>query len=406
LKLLVLAPLFPDAPVDGDRVRLYHWLHELGRRHQLHLACFADPARPADWGASALGGRLRAVHRVPLGRWQRRLAAGLRLGSDLPVNVSSMASAAMAALVDRLGAGGGFDALLCYRLKMAPYGLRFRGPRALDYTDSLTRYAERRSVALRLQGSRLASAWWKRQAQQTAAYEAWCAGHFDAGFFNSRQDCDAVRAMAPAFAERLQVAANGVAQARPRPTRAAEAIEDGQRIVFVGHLAYAPNAEALQWFINRVLPLIRARRPRARLQVIGGDAPAWLRALDGLPGVRFVGPVADVRAALAGAALSICPVRSGAGRQNKLLEAFAAGVPAVATRWAAQGAEAVDGRDLLAADSPEGFAAAALRVLSQPALGRRLAKGGRALVGRLYRWPQNARVLERALQKALRRASW
>jgi glycosyltransferase involved in cell wall biosynthesis len=406
LKLLVLAPIFPDAPVDGDRLRLYHWLHELGSRHQIHLACFADPARPADWGASRLGSRLQAVHRVGLGRQRRRLAAGLRLGSQMPVNVSSMASPAMAALVDRLSASGGFDALLCYRLKMAPYGLRFRGPRVLDYTDSLTRYAERRSVALRLEGRRLAAAWWKRQARQSAAYEAFCAGHFDAGFFNSRQDCDAVRGMAPAFADRLQVAANGVAQASRRPGRAGGASQDGQRIVFVGHLAYAPNAEALQWFITQVLPLIRARRPQAQLQVIGGDAPAWLRALDGRPGVRFAGPVPDVAAALAGAALSVCPVRSGAGRQNKLLEAFAAGVPAVATRWAAEGAEAVEGRDLLAADSPAGFAAAALRVLKQPALGRRLALGGRALVKRLYRWPANARKLELTLKNAGHRAAW
>jgi glycosyltransferase involved in cell wall biosynthesis len=298
--------------------------------------------------------------------------------------------------------GEPFDVCFCYRLKMAPYALRFHGPRVLDYTDSLTRYAERRAAVLKLEGRGLAARWWKRQAEQTAAYEAWVAGQFDAGFFNSHQDCEAVRAMAPAFADKLSVAANGVslpATTQQRP--AASSV-----ISFVGHLAYAPNAEAVAWFATQVLPLIQAQRPQAEFHVIGGDAPARLRALEGRPGLRFLGPVKEVAVALRASTVSVCPVRTGAGRQNKLLEAFAAGIPAVATGFSAAGAEAQDGRHLLVADEPVAFAAAVLRLLAQPALGRRLSLQARALVQRLYRWPANAAALEKVLLGAHRRALW
>lgn len=177
-------------------------------------------------------------------------------------------------------------------------------------------------------------------------------------------------------------------------------------MVFVGHLAYPPNAEAVAWFADHVLPLIRQAEPDAELQVIGGDAPAGLLARAGRPGLRFSGPVPDVAAALAGAALSVCPVRTGAGRQNKLLEAFAAGIPAVSTGLAAEGAEAVAGRDLLVADGSRDFAEACVRLLRSPALGRRLAAGGRRLVGRLYQWKRNAAGLERVMRQTIPRHLW
>jgi len=104
LKLLVLSPVFPDAPSDGDRLRLYHWIAELGRRHEVHLACFVDPSRAADLGPSSLGDRLRSVHRVAWPRRRRLLAAGARLLGPAPSGVAALASRAMRDLVDSLAA--------------------------------------------------------------------------------------------------------------------------------------------------------------------------------------------------------------------------------------------------------------------------------------------------------------
>lgn len=403
MKLLVLSPVFPDAPRDGDRVRLWHWLQELGKRHEIHLVAFGDPIRDG----RADGAPLRGATIISQGPWERRLAAGMRLFSGRPVTVTSAKSSAMMRAVDEAidaakASGKPFDACFCYRLKMAPYALRFKGPRVLDYTDSLTRYAERRASVLRLEGRGLAARWWKWQAEKTAAYEAWVAGQFGAGFFNSARDCEAVQAMAPAFAKRLQVAANGVTI--PREGRRATGGVRRPVISFIGHLAYAPNAEAVTWFATQILPLIRRKRGDAEFHVIGGDAPRELQRLMILPGLRFLGPVKDVAPALQASAVSVCPVRTGAGRQNKLLEAFAAGVPAVATRFSAEGAEALDGQQVLVADTPEAFAAAVLRLLAQPALGRKLSARAHRLVQQRYRWSANAAVLERGLREARRGA--
>ena len=404
MRLLVLSPVLPDSPCDGDRLRLYHWLRELGRRHELTLACFSDPARAADRADRIEGLRLKGLHKVSQSQNERRLAAGRRLFSGLPVTVTSAASGAMARLSDELLGGGSFDAVMAYRLKMAPYALRWRGPRYLDYCDSLTRYHERRAVTLTLEGRRLAAAWSRLQGQRLAAYEACCAGQFHGGFFNAVGDREAVAAMNPSAAARLQVAANGVDAAYFK--RPAGHPREPKTLVFVGHLAYAPNAEAVLWFAAQVLPGLRAQDPGITFKVLGGDAPPAVLALKGQAGVQLLGFTPDTRPHLWSAALSVCPVRSGAGRQNKVLEAFAAGLPVVSTALAAQGAEAVAGRHLAVADEPADFIAAVLGLLHRPAQGRRLAAAASGLLKARYRWSANAAVMSRAMARAAQRPLW
>ncbi len=406
MKLLVLSPVFPDAPSDGDRLRLFHWLEQLGRKHEIHLACLGDPQRPADWDASRLGPALRSVTRH---EWPRikRFAAALRgLFSALPVNVSSALSNGFCRRVDELLAaeaakGQPFDAVLAYRLKIAPYALRFQGPRFLDYTDSLTRYNERRAAKAAVEGRWLAERFFRWQARKLAAYEAWVAGQFDGLFINASIDAEALQAMAPRFAGRIHVAANGVDERLKGLARAKPAAQRAAKLVFVGHLAYPPNVDAVLWFAQAVLPLVLKARPEATFEVVGGDAPNSVLALAASPGVRLHGYQADTRPFLAEAALSVCPVRTGAGRQNKLIEAFACGLPAVSTSFAARGAEAEAGKQALVADEAADFAQAVLRLLDDPGLGRRLAKQAAALVKSKYDWARNAAILDRELSRRI-----
>ena len=71
----------------------------------------------------------------------------------------------------------------------------------------------------------------------------------------------------------------------------------------------------------------------------------------------------DLRPWLWGAGVYACPMESGTGIKNKLLEAMAAGAPAVATPLACQGLAVRDGEQLRMADSDEAFAAALVAVL-------------------------------------------
>ncbi|HBY63652.1 MAG TPA: glycosyl transferase, partial [Solibacterales bacterium] len=144
-------------------------------------------------------------------------------------------------------------------------------------------------------------------------------------------------------------------------------------ILFLGSFRHLPNQAALNWFINFVFPRVLAEQPQARLVVVGSDPPPVYTLGSLAPSVDLVGYVDDVREALAGCAVFICPILAGSGVRVKLLEAFAAGIPCVSTRVGAEGITEEDGAVCYLADDPEAFARRVVELLRRPELGAEMA---------------------------------
>jgi glycosyltransferase involved in cell wall biosynthesis len=128
---------------------------------------------------------------------------------------------------------------------------------------------------------------------------------------------------------------------------------------------------------------VRAEVPGARLLLCGGGVPARVAALHG-DGVEVTGHVADLAAALAAATVVALPLRGGGGLRGKLLEAWAAARPVVATAVAVEGFAAADGEHFLLANDAAAFAAALVRCLREPGLAQALGAAGHALVRDRY----------------------
>jgi len=136
-------------------------------------------------------------------------------------------------------------------------------------------------------------------------------------------------------------------------------------ILFLGSFRHVPNKEALTWFVDKVLPLVLAEEPRARLMVVGSEPPPPGSFRHG-ESVELVGFVEDVREPLARYSLFVCPILSGSGVRVKLLEAFAAGIPVVSTRLGAEGLADQDGEICALADQPAEFARRVVDLLRNP----------------------------------------
>jgi glycosyltransferase involved in cell wall biosynthesis len=108
-------------------------------------------------------------------------------------------------------------------------------------------------------------------------------------------------------------------------------------IVFSGAMDYAPNVDAAVRLGTSILPLVRHEVPEARLLIVGRDPTPEVQALAGRPGVTVTGFVEAVLPYLEQGSVFAAPLRFGAGIQNKLLEALAAGLPTVASPIAAAG---------------------------------------------------------------------
>jgi glycosyltransferase involved in cell wall biosynthesis len=128
-----------------------------------------------------------------------------------------------------------------------------------------------------------------------------------------------------------------------------------------------------------------------------------VRALGREPGVRVVGEVPDMRPWLAGSAVYVCPMRSGTGIKNKLLEAMACGLPCVASRLAVRGLSVEPGRHVLVADTPAAMADAVVRVLGDPGLAAALGLAARAYAAERHSWAAVARAYAAVYARAVER---
>jgi glycosyltransferase involved in cell wall biosynthesis len=80
----------------------------------------------------------------------------------------------------------------------------------------------------------------------------------------------------------------------------------------------------------------------------------------------------------------LVPLKFESGTRFKILEAGAVGQAVISTTLGAEGIDVTDGRDIILADDLGAFAAAIVRVLKDPTLGKSLGRGLRELVSRKY----------------------
>jgi polysaccharide biosynthesis protein PslH len=168
---------------------------------------------------------------------------------------------------------------------------------------------------------------------------------------------------------------------------------DGRTVVFFGLLSYFPNIDGVAYFVQDIWPRIAEAHPKARLKIIGGQAPRSLLDL-ARPGIEFTGFVSDLRPHLAEAAAVVVPLRLGGGTRLKIVEAMAMGKAIVSTTLGVEGIDAVAERDLLVEDQPVAFADAVSRLLSEPSMAVRIGQSARQLAVQQYAWSGAAKALE------------
>ena len=173
-------------------------------------------------------------------------------------------------------------------------------------------------------------------------------------------------------------------------------------IVHVGSLDPITKLPAMLWFYDNVLPKIRQRRPRARLELAGRTPQCSLWHKDPMD-VVVHGQVPDVGPFLAKGSVFIAPQFVGSGIRIKILNAMATGNAVVCTRVACEGLPVTHGRNILITDDEQRFADYVCDLLEDPERRAELGKCGRAMVEERFGWPIIATELESLLRSAMER---
>jgi glycosyltransferase involved in cell wall biosynthesis len=173
------------------------------------------------------------------------------------------------------------------------------------------------------------------------------------------------------------------------------------RIGFVGTLGYEPNRSGLNWFLQRVWPLILRAAPQTRLRV-AGEAPDFLKNAR-FQNVDRLGWLPDVETEMSTWSHTIVPLFIGGGTRIKIAEAFSRKCPVVSTTVGAYGYNVRDGQQILLADRPKEFASKCLWILENPNESKIIAENARQKFLANWTWDvigdQVVKVAESVLQK-------
>ena len=217
-----------------------------------------------------------------------------------------------------------------------------------------------------------------REARRLRRFEAAATERARVTYVVNEREAARLRSLAGPAAK-VEVLQNGVDLAGLRPP---DDLQPSSDVVFCGVMNYGPNEEGALWLARDVWPRVHAARPDARLVLVGAGPTARLRRLPGRDAsVVVTGRVPDVRPYLWQAAAAAAPLQLAHGVQNKVLEAVAAGLPAVVTPIVAEGLPEEVLPACRTAGSAEEFAGALIAALGLPAAGRRRLAGAAKLGG-------------------------
>jgi GT2 family glycosyltransferase/glycosyltransferase involved in cell wall biosynthesis len=154
-------------------------------------------------------------------------------------------------------------------------------------------------------------------------------------------------------------------------------------LLFIGGYGHPPNADAIRWMAQDILPALRKEVPDIKLHVFG-DIPDDARRSLATPGLELHGRVEDLTPWMDSCLASLAPLRFGAGVKGKINMAMSYGMPVIATTTAVEGMQLRDGSDVLVADTPAACVIAVLQLQRDAALWQRLSAGGMENVLRYF----------------------
>lgn len=157
---------------------------------------------------------------------------------------------------------------------------------------------------------------------------------------------------------------------------------EAKTVLFLGHMHYFPNLDAVKLICERIVPKILKERKDITFLFIGA-VPKILTKYKNL-NVKFTGPVENLNKIFNNVSLAIAPLRYGTGTQIKILHYLGAGIPTLATNVAIEGLEGT--RGIITENRIENYPERILSLLEDEKLLKRLGKTGRKSVERGYDW--------------------
>ncbi|MEZ5016664.1 MAG: glycosyltransferase [Flavipsychrobacter sp.] len=385
MKLLFFANRTPYPPYRGDKLKIYNLAKRLKGAHELHLLTFAQTEEDLAYQKD-LEEVFTEVHQIYLPKWKSAVNCLSALWNKAPLQVLYFKSKAMEQKLSEVLQQHQFDAIHVQHLRMSPYLAANKDiPRILDLPDAFSLYWKRRVEA---QTNPLLKIFERIEHKRVLAYEP-IIDEYNLSLVCSQEDQGYLKDTHST--DNVAVLPNGV-DLDTFSFRDHD-YSHNYTLLFTGNMDYAPNVDAVLYFVNEILPEVSKLFPKVRF-VIAGQRPV-AKVLDlAADNVEVTGFVEDIAQMYDKASVVVAPLRFGAGTQNKVLEAMAMGVPVVCSNIGFNGLGIESGEGAFMHVDKGDFIKQVVDLLSSEELRRKTGTIGKDVMKERFGWDAIARKLE------------
>ncbi len=382
MKLFVLTSRIPYPLEKGDKLRIYHQIKELSKRHRIFLCALYQKENNLETAQKELSIFCEEIYFVKISKYQQLLSLISACFNHMPFQSALFYDRNAKQQVLRIINKVQPNHIYCQLTRVAEYLKEINEPKTLDYMDAFSKGMRRRANT-----SSMFSAWlfyWESKKQKQ--YERDLFSHFNHHTIISSQDRDAIDHNQK---DTIKIVPNGVDFNHFKPMN----WEKKYDLTFVGNMSYAPNVDAAIFLCEDILPLIQKHCPDVKLLIAGASPSNKVKQLASEV-VTVSGWMDDIREAYAATNIFIAPMRIGTGLQNKLLEAMAMRIPCITSPLANKSLGANE-TEIMVAESAADIANSCIKLLNNNSYRNEIANKGFDFVTEHYRWPKTTVSLER-----------
>jgi len=377
-KILVLTPRYPFPVIGGDRLRIYKICEELAKDYELTLLSFCDKAEEMQIPYDAKV--FSEVHRVYLPKNKSRINVLRALFSQTPLQIAYYWSKEYKDKIDQLLPA--HDATLSHLIRVGDYVKNKSGLHFLEMTDAISlnykRVKEKASIF------NLKTLVYAFEQSRLERYERKINNKFKVTALVSPVDA---AYLYPENPENVIVCGNGVDTINlPYKTRTVDK-NKAINLVFIGNMHSLQNMDGVRWFSKEILPYLNKHSDYTfKFKVIGRVAEKDRKWLEVQDNIIVTGEVDDVSIAASEGHYGVCPIRLGAGIQNKILEYMALGLPCITSGVGFEGLGAENGKSIYIADNTKDYLNRLNQLINNPEEYNHIAVNAKIFVDENFSW--------------------
>ncbi len=396
MKILIVSHTFPYPPNEGIKLPLFNLINEFSKQNQVYLLSFISPTEKKYIEAlEKFCCDIKTIEFLPSKSFVKRSLN--TLFSKTPYNVKQFFSVEMKNKILELINNQNFDILFFDFFTTAVYSsfVKLPIPKLFHSHDAISMYFYRNYLVEKNFFRRI---YWYQQYKKVLSFESRLTSWFDKITVVAEKDKQWLVKNIKIEPHKIEVIPNGVDIEHFKPYSEELRIKNKEKlgiqspaIIFRGIMNFQPNIDACIWFLENVYPILKSRIKNIKFYIVGPHPVKKILKYKN-EDVIVCGEVEDLAEFMSACDINICPMISGSGIKNKILEALAVGIPTVATSIAAEGIpELKDGENILIANTPTEFAEKIQLLLTDKELSKKIVDNGRKLVEENYTWEKQAK---------------